>query len=64
MNELMIWHQLDHPNILKFIGIVINENGVPGMVSPHCEKGTVTKYLKRFKPDSLEHISIVRAIPT
>jgi hypothetical protein len=63
MNELMIWHQLDHPNILKFIGIVIDEKGVPGLVSQLCKQGTVTEYLKRSNLESLERISIVRVIP-
>ncbi|KAI5119139.1 hypothetical protein M0805_005218 [Coniferiporia weirii] len=43
--EMHVWSKLDHPNVLPFIGYII-ENGYPSLVSEWIENGTVTTYLK------------------
>ncbi|KAJ8496759.1 hypothetical protein ONZ45_g12335 [Pleurotus djamor] len=45
-DEVVVWHRLDHPNILPLFGIVQSPNSV-GMVSPWCENGTMSHYVRR-----------------
>jgi hypothetical protein len=41
----MLWHTLEHPNVLEFLGVVRNMGSFFGLVSPYCAKGYVTGYL-------------------
>lgn len=45
MNEVTIWHRLDHFNVLPLLGIVqgVNRARLPALVSPWCERGTVSE---------------------
>ncbi|KAJ3576323.1 hypothetical protein NP233_g491 [Leucocoprinus birnbaumii] len=46
--EAKIWQQLDHPNVLKFLGLGIHfgYRGIPVLISPWCDNGTVLEYLR------------------
>lgn len=44
--EVLVWSQLEHPNVLPFLGI--NMDLFPGrhcLVSPWCNHGSVINYL-------------------
>ena len=43
--EAFIWEQLEHNNVLSFLGIMTME-GLPCMVSEWMENGTMNVYLK------------------
>ncbi|KDQ52468.1 hypothetical protein JAAARDRAFT_476636 [Jaapia argillacea MUCL 33604] len=46
--ETRIWYGLDHPNILRFLGVCRLENTFgprPALVSPFCKLGSVKVYL-------------------
>ncbi|KAJ7590437.1 kinase-like domain-containing protein [Mycena floridula] len=45
--ETYVWHGLDNPNILPFLGTCDSKNlsPVPGMVSPYCPNGDIISYL-------------------
>ncbi|KAF8602616.1 kinase-like protein [Ceratobasidium sp. AG-I] len=52
MNEVIIWHNLKHHNILPLLGIVrdVHHSYLPALVSPWCEPGSVLKYIKGDPP--------------
>ena len=43
MNEVTIWHNLSHLNVLPLLGIIqgIGQTHLPALVSPWCERGNV-----------------------
>ncbi|KAG9028162.1 hypothetical protein FS837_003968, partial [Tulasnella sp. UAMH 9824] len=41
---------LDHPNVLELLGLAV-EDGIPCLISPWCDNGTLPEYLKKF-PDA------------
>ncbi|KIO31605.1 hypothetical protein M407DRAFT_67752, partial [Tulasnella calospora MUT 4182] len=43
--ETTIWAQLNHPNILPFLGYQVVD-GTPRLASPWMDQGTLTEYLK------------------
>ncbi|KAJ7662980.1 kinase-like domain-containing protein [Mycena rosella] len=43
--EARIWRQLDHPNILPFLGISLDLGLSPALISPYCAAGPIMKYL-------------------
>ncbi|KAG6849708.1 hypothetical protein H0H93_006091 [Arthromyces matolae] len=45
-NEVIIWGQLSHPNILPFYGVYHFQNRI-SFVAPWMEAGDVTQYLKK-----------------
>jgi len=44
--ETRVWHTLDHPNILSFLGVCHDMGPSPAMVSPLCDNGPVERYLQ------------------
>jgi len=44
--ETRVWHTLNHPNILSFLGVCRDMGPSPAMVSPLCDNGPVGRYLK------------------
>ncbi|KAG8943328.1 hypothetical protein FRC04_002952 [Tulasnella sp. 424] len=44
--ETVIWAMAKHPNILPFIGYQMDDTGVPMLVSPWCENGNLSTYIK------------------
>ncbi|KAF9441820.1 kinase-like protein [Macrolepiota fuliginosa MF-IS2] len=61
--ETAVWVDLDHPNILKFLGLApdLGSYGVPALVSPYCEKGTVDDYL-RLHPNTNTKLFIIKGV--
>ena len=53
--EIRVWSRLDHPNILGFLGYML-ENGVPSLVSGWMENGTASKYVKNHPDCNLKQI--------
>ncbi|KXN89023.1 hypothetical protein AN958_06374 [Leucoagaricus sp. SymC.cos] len=47
IREAAVWRQLDHGNILPFLGLVsdIGKRGAPALISPWCRSGTIMDYL-------------------
>ncbi|KAJ7195655.1 kinase-like domain-containing protein, partial [Mycena pura] len=60
--EARIWQQLQHPNILPFLGISLDLGLSPALISPLCESGPVMKYLHANKKDLQERIQLVIGI--
>lgn len=52
VQEVMIWHQLDHPNIIRFLGLAHNLgiSGSSAIITPFCNNGVIMGYLKDY-PD-------------
>ncbi|KXN92898.1 Serine/threonine-protein kinase HT1 [Leucoagaricus sp. SymC.cos] len=48
IRETAVWSRLHHPNILRFLGLAddLGRHGVPALISPWCNNGTVMEYLK------------------
>ncbi|KAJ3575324.1 hypothetical protein NP233_g1178 [Leucocoprinus birnbaumii] len=47
IRETVTWSEIDHENVLEFFGIAddLGRYGCPALVSPYCNKGTVSNYL-------------------
>ena len=48
--ETWVWNQLDHPNVLPFLGISKDageEGSAPALITPFCANGDVLDYLKQ-----------------
>jgi len=45
--ETRVWHTLNHPNILSFLGVCRDMGPSPAMVSPLCDNGPVERYLQK-----------------
>lgn len=43
--EVVAWHKLCHRNVSQLIGVVQFDDSI-GMVSPWCDNGTISHYLK------------------
>ncbi|KAJ3563661.1 hypothetical protein NP233_g8798 [Leucocoprinus birnbaumii] len=54
MREIVIWGQLEHPNILPFYGVYHLDNAEQRicLVSPWMENGTLVDFLKVCPPDT------------
>ena len=39
--ETRVWATIKHPNILEFLGVVLNMGQFPALVSPYCAKGNI-----------------------
>lgn len=59
---MRVWIKLDHPNILKFMGYVVEENGFPALISEWMGNGTVLDYVKKH-PDT-DVFSLVSLLKT
>ncbi|KAG9032628.1 hypothetical protein FRB95_001138 [Tulasnella sp. JGI-2019a] len=52
IREVKIWAQLDHPNILKFLGFYLSPNlDEILIISPWEPRGNINKYIMDTKPD-------------
>ncbi|KAJ6580532.1 kinase-like domain-containing protein [Mycena vulgaris] len=41
------WWRLDHPNILRFLGIALDLGRSPALISPLCASGPIMKYIQQ-----------------
>ncbi|KAJ2912857.1 hypothetical protein MD484_g7549, partial [Candolleomyces efflorescens] len=62
IRESRLWQQLDHPNVLLFLGLVSDSSfgPIPGLVSPFCDRGSVLDLVK--KNPSARRFSIILGI--
>ncbi|KAF5356814.1 hypothetical protein D9756_006745 [Leucocoprinus leucothites] len=63
VRETTVWQQLNHPNILPFLGLVsdFGRSGCPSLISPYCENGTAPEYL-RSHTDQDTRLSLIRGV--
>ncbi|KAF9448420.1 kinase-like protein [Macrolepiota fuliginosa MF-IS2] len=63
IRETVVWHRLNHPNILKFFGLdsSLGRFGCPALISPYCDNGTVNNYLKKH-PDIDTRLYIIKGV--
>ncbi|KAF9255400.1 kinase-like protein [Marasmius fiardii PR-910] len=61
MREGILWQQLEHPNVLPFMGIYyMNEKRTQlCLVSPWMEQGSLTKYLETTPREGVDHYLLV-----
>ncbi|KAK1218098.1 MAP kinase kinase kinase activity protein [Marasmius sp. AFHP31] len=61
LREAIVWKQLDHPNILPFLGIYYLDDTRQRicLVSPWMERGNLVEYLKDTPRESVDHLALV-----
>ncbi|KAF8602612.1 kinase-like protein [Ceratobasidium sp. AG-I] len=61
MNEVTIWHDLNHLNVLPLLGIIqgLNQTPLPALVSPWYERGNVSEYITRASPPPADRVSLM-----
>ncbi|KAF9255260.1 hypothetical protein L218DRAFT_1036273 [Marasmius fiardii PR-910] len=66
MREAILWQELEHPNLLPFMGIYyLNDTRTQlCLVSPWMEQGNLTKYLENVSGEVVDHYLLVYAIFT
>ncbi|KAK1218196.1 Rho guanine nucleotide exchange factor [Marasmius sp. AFHP31] len=59
MQEAMVWQQLEHPNLLPFIGLYRfdDEEGRMCLVSPWMEEGNLPAFLQKTKPEQASDVA-------
>ncbi|KAF9255248.1 kinase-like protein [Marasmius fiardii PR-910] len=64
MQEAIIWRQMDHPNLLPFLGIYYLdiEQQQLCLVSPWMERGNLVQYLKKTPPELVDHESLAHDV--
>ncbi|KAL5504025.1 hypothetical protein ACEPAH_8098 [Sanghuangporus vaninii] len=55
--EMDVWSKLKHPNILPFLGFII-EKGYPSLISEWVEHGTLRKFLKKCTNPDIVRLSL------
>ncbi|KIO16077.1 hypothetical protein M407DRAFT_48960, partial [Tulasnella calospora MUT 4182] len=56
---MMVWSQLDHENILPFIGYYVGDNYDPAyLISPYMRNGNLKDYLKNSNLDPGERLKL------
>ncbi|KAF9004229.1 kinase-like domain-containing protein, partial [Cyathus striatus] len=60
LQELFLWNQLSHPNILPFYGAFIlrNKSNRPCFISPWMEEGNIIEHIKRHGPNINRYLLI------
>ncbi|PCH33225.1 hypothetical protein WOLCODRAFT_159920 [Wolfiporia cocos MD-104 SS10] len=59
IKETLIWKQLRHPNILPFLGVIVDDDHtICYIVSPWMSKGNLTKYLAQ-RPNA-DRLALIR----
>ncbi|KXN83012.1 RGS domain-containing serine/threonine-protein kinase A [Leucoagaricus sp. SymC.cos] len=63
--EAVVWHKLKHENILPFLGLA-NDLGrfesCPAMISPYCERGTISDYLRSIQPTPEIRVRLIAGV--
>ncbi|THU93880.1 kinase-like protein [Dendrothele bispora CBS 962.96] len=58
LKEAILWRQLDHPNVLPFLGLYFLDTSKQRvcLISPWMENGNLTQYLKENPQDSIDRV--------
>ncbi|KAF9255846.1 hypothetical protein L218DRAFT_883160, partial [Marasmius fiardii PR-910] len=60
LREAIVWRQLQHPNVLPFLGIYYLENNQQVcLISPWMERGNLLQYVTTTPRENVEHYSLV-----
>ncbi|KAF9256329.1 hypothetical protein L218DRAFT_881940 [Marasmius fiardii PR-910] len=63
MQEGILWRQMNHPNILPFLGIYyLEDTGQICLISPWMEKGNLRQYLRSIPREDVEHYTLVHIL--
>jgi len=54
--ETRVWHTIKHPNILEFLGVVLNMGEFSALVSPYCAKGNISQHLQEYPESNRLHL--------
>ncbi|KAJ8077717.1 Rho guanine nucleotide exchange factor [Marasmius tenuissimus] len=57
IREAIVWRQLNHPNLLPFIGVYYLDDEAPSqlcLISPWMDRGDLTRYLKRAQKQNAD----------
>jgi hypothetical protein len=64
VTEAVIWRQLEHPNLVPFLGIVHDQNvpfSILHTITPWMSQGTLLNYIKSSSYDaSTQRVQLVR----
>ncbi|KDQ18948.1 hypothetical protein BOTBODRAFT_639063 [Botryobasidium botryosum FD-172 SS1] len=60
LHEASIWRELDHPNIIPFLGLP-SINGIPHLMSPLMQNGTADEFVKKNPHVNRVHLLIQTA---
>lgn len=60
--EIRVWASLSHPNVLKLLGYILEENGFPSLISEWIGEGTVLEFVRnRPETNIVPLVRIVRS---
>ncbi|KAF9255509.1 kinase-like protein [Marasmius fiardii PR-910] len=61
IREAIVWQQLEHPNVLPFMGMYYLDEAQTQLclVSPWMEQGNLTKYLESTSGEDIDHYLLV-----
>ena len=60
--EIRVWSALKHPNVLKFLGFILEDKDCPLLISEWMENGTVNRYLKDRRDTDYDVIKLVSVL--
>jgi len=63
IRETVVWQRLQHPNILKFLGLDsgLGKYDCPALISPYCDNETVDDYLKKH-PNLCNRLIMIKGV--
>ncbi|KAJ6529562.1 kinase-like domain-containing protein [Mycena vulgaris] len=56
------WSWVDHPNILRFLGVSLDLGLSPALITPLCSSGPILKYLKVSPKDPMERLKMTTGV--
>ncbi|KAF9256314.1 kinase-like protein [Marasmius fiardii PR-910] len=60
LREAIVWRQLEHPNLLPFLGIYYLENDQQlCLISPWMERGNLVQYVRSTPREDVDHPTLV-----
>ncbi|KAJ8093007.1 Rho guanine nucleotide exchange factor [Marasmius tenuissimus] len=62
LREAIIWQQLEHPNLLPFLGLYCLDGRRICLISPWMETGNLIQYLRARSRAEVNHHSLVRDV--
>ncbi|KAF9256017.1 kinase-like protein [Marasmius fiardii PR-910] len=63
LREAIVWRQLQHPNVLPFLGIFELEHSQQlCLISPWMEKGNLLQYLRTMPPEEVQHHTLAHDV--